>query len=72
MHTMTKGISAPEEPADSKSPAPRAHTQTVIWVHDGPVCVTVVDLPPPHAIGGVCRCAACGGVHEPDRAVRFF
>jgi hypothetical protein len=69
---MTKGISAPDEPADSRLSAPPARAQTVIWIHDGPVCVTVVDQPPPHLTNGVCRCAACGGAHEPDRAVRFF
>jgi hypothetical protein len=69
---MTKGISAPEESADSQPPTPPAPWQMVIWVYDGPVCVTVVDLPPPHVASGVCRCAACGGAHEPDPGARFF
>ena len=51
---------APEEPS----------TPVVIWVHDGPVCVTIVDPPAPHTSSGICRCAACHA-HDPDRAVRY-
>jgi hypothetical protein len=47
-----------------------APTTTVIWIHDGPVCVTVVDPPAPHASSGICRCPACRA-HDPDVAVSF-
>jgi hypothetical protein len=57
---------AGEMPSESAAPLP-----VVMWVHDGPVCVTVVDLPPPYAPRGVCRCPACCA-HDPDEAVRFL
>jgi hypothetical protein len=60
----------PEPPAEGQ-PAPPGATPMVIWVHDGPVCVTVVDPAPPHAPSGICRCAACRA-HDPDAAARFF
>jgi hypothetical protein len=72
---MTKGTLPPAQDApDEKPPAPAElgpPLTTVIWVHDGPVCVTVVDLPPPHASSGICRCAACHA-RDPDRAVCFY
>jgi hypothetical protein len=70
---MTKGMLPPgqEAPEETPLPEPAAPTTMVIWVHDGPVCVTVVDQPLPHVPSGVCRCAACLA-HDPDRAVRFF
>lgn len=67
--TSGKGPPDPQPPAEG-SEVPSG-TTTVIWVHDGPVCVTVVDLPAPHATSGICRCAACRA-HDPDGAVRFF
>jgi hypothetical protein len=74
---MTKGTlpTAPEEPDGTSLPAMPATApvpQTVIWVHDGPVCVTVVDRPSPHAASGVCRCVACHEAYDPDRAVHFY
>jgi hypothetical protein len=70
---MTKEMMPPAQDAPAGDPPPAAEPATtqVIWVHDGPVCVTVVDLPAPHASSGICRCPACLA-HHPDRAVRFF
>jgi hypothetical protein len=70
---MTKQ-QVPPVPEAAQSPTDEASAvlQAVIWVHDGPVCVAVVDLPRPHVASGVCRCEACGGAHRPDRAVSFF
>jgi hypothetical protein len=65
-----------KEPDDALPSAPPpvqpGPTQALIWVHDGPVCVTIVDLPAAHVPRGVCQCPACGGAHDPDGAVRFL
>jgi len=67
------GKKEPGETLPSASPPTKAGpTQVVVWVHDGPVCVAIVDLPTAHVPSGLCRCAACGGAHDPDRAARFF
>jgi hypothetical protein len=70
---MKKGNLPPAQdtPDEDPQPDPAAPMTMVIWVHDGPVCVTVVDLPAPHASSGICRCAACHA-HDPDRAMRYF
>lgn len=70
---MTKGMPppAPDAPEQDPGPGPAVPTTVVVWIHDGPVCVTVVDLPPPHVGGGACNCAACSA-HEPERAIRWF
>ena len=61
------GPGVPDEvPAELATTLP-----VVIWVHDGPVCVTVVNLPAPHAPRGVCRCPVCRA-HDPEEAVRFL
>ena len=60
---MTKGMlpSAQDAPGQNPEPEPAsaAPMTMAIWVHDGPVCVTVVDLPSPHVSSGVCCCPAC-------------
>ena len=72
MRTMTKWTPPHEPHAPDENPQPASvSTTTVIWVHDGPLCVTVVDLPPPHASSGLCRCPACLA-HDPDRAIRYL
>ena len=71
MLEMTKGMWPPEEDAEN-APAPLAPMQTVVWVHDGPVCVTIIDVPPPRRKSAVCHCDACEGASGPDRGVRFF
>lgn len=75
MHAMTKGMLPPEQDApDSDPPAPAPGPAMpmpmVIWVHDGPVCVSIVDTEP-HVPCGACQCAACRA-HDPDRAVRYY
>jgi hypothetical protein len=54
-------------PRASPGPAPMA-----VWVHDGLVCVTVVDVPVHESRSGVCRCAACHADEPADWATRFF
>jgi hypothetical protein len=68
--TAGKPPTAQDAPADEPPPTGGAATMA-IWVYDGPVCVAVVDLPPPHVSSGICRCEACLA-HDPDRAVRYF
>lgn len=68
---MTKGMLPSDEDAPAeRPPAPAEPTPMVIWIHDGPVCVTIVDAPP-HVPCGVCGCAACRA-HVPDHSVRYY
>jgi hypothetical protein len=64
--------SAAEIGADQAKPAAQARTPTAVWVHDGLVCVAVIDLPPPQEPGGVCRCPACHGALQADWAKVFL
>jgi len=62
--------------ADSSAkPSPRPSAprpSTVVWIHDAPVCVEIVDSPPPYPRDGVCRCAACHAAEFADWADRFL
>jgi hypothetical protein len=70
---MTSGKTpGPEDLEASGLPAPSMATQTVIWVQDGPVCVTIIDQPPPPVRRAVCGCAACDRASNSEPAVRFF
>jgi len=61
----------PEPDRPGESPAePEAPTAVVIWVNDGPVCVTTIYTPP-HAPCCACQCTACR-VHQPESAIVFF
>ena len=72
MHAIGTGLPIAEQALDESSPAPAPFPlPMVFWVHDGPVCVTVVDPPSRYASGGVCCCPACRA-HDPDQAVNFF
>jgi hypothetical protein len=42
----------------------------MVWVHDGPVCVEVIEATPVHD-AGVCRCPACHGT-DVDLAALFL
>ena len=70
---MTKGMIPPAQDAPDEAPQPDGTVPTtmVVWVHDGPVCVTVVDHPAQHVSNSLCRCPACLA-HDPDRAVRYY
>ena len=72
---MTEGKLPPAQDAPGEElepgPSPGPPTTTVIWVHDGPVCVTVVDLPPPHVSSGVCCCPACHAASADPAALYF-
>jgi len=57
--------------ADGPPRSPVSEMTVAIWIHDGPVCVTVMDPPPSHAASGICRCPACLA-HDPDRALDFY
>jgi hypothetical protein len=66
-----------KEPAaeNSATTLPRATTPgaaTVLWIHDAPVCVEIVEAPPPVPRDGVCRCAACHAAEFADWAERFL
>jgi len=71
MHAMTQEQLPPARDApDESPPAPGTPMTTVMWIHDGPVCVTVVDTPlrvPCNA----CQCAACR-THQPDLAALYY
>lgn len=57
---------APAAPAVAATPTPM-----VIWVNDGPVCVSIVTSQPTYVPGGVCRCGACRSA-APDPAAPYF
>jgi hypothetical protein len=44
----------------------------VVWVHDGPVCVTIVEEPRRDFHGNTCRCGACRTALPPDDAITFL
>ena len=63
---------APELAGDAASAATSTpQTLTVVWVYDGPVCVTIVDPPAPATHNGVCHCPACHGAFLADWDGRF-
>jgi len=73
MHAMTKGMTPPGEDGpgeETEVPVAPAPMATVMWIHDGPVCVTVVETPP-YAPCGACQCAACRA-HDPDRTLEYL
>ena len=51
----------PAEDTEAPASAPAAQTLTVVWIYEGPVCVSIVDAPAPATHDGVCHCAACHG-----------
>jgi len=72
---MTKGMVPPgpdEAQDDRESELPPARTPTVIWVHDGPVCVDVVDVLPHPVAPANCQCQACVAARHADWAARFL
>jgi hypothetical protein len=61
------------EPAANSEPRPAApQTSTILWIHDAPVCVEIVESPQPKPRDGVCRCAACHAAELADWAERFL
>ena len=71
-HMATRKKSDPE-PSASSTPRPAApRASIVIWIHDAPVCVEIVDAPTPAPRDGVCRCAACHAAELADWAERFL
>jgi hypothetical protein len=65
---------AEEEGAPATAPATSTSSQTttVVWVHDGPVCMTIIDPPAPSAHNGVCHCPACHGSMPDDWDGHFY
>ena len=61
------------EPSANPAPRPtKSNAPTVLWIHDSPVCVEIIDTPPPVPRDGVCRCAACHAAEFADWAERFL
>ncbi len=61
--------------AGSEARLPRAvapRIADVAWVHDGPVCVTIIDGPRPGMHDAYCRCDACQARVMPERASDFI
>lgn len=60
------------EEAHQETPATGWNSPVVLWLHDGPVCVRIIDTPwtdpPPTA----CRCGGCHAGLEADWAERFL
>jgi hypothetical protein len=46
--------------------------RTVIWVHDGPVCVTVIDDSPCPTPALHCQCQACSAANHVEWAARYL
>ena len=68
--TPTPESRAEDGPTPAATPAPQ--TLTVVWVYEGPVCVTVVDTPAVAAThDGVCHCPACHAAMRFDWDDRF-
>jgi hypothetical protein len=44
---------------------------TAVWVHQGPVCVAIIDALPSPPASGICHCAACHGTLIADPAAWF-
>jgi hypothetical protein len=58
-------------PDDLELPLPPLRTPMVVWIHDGPVCVTVVDQIA-CALPRHCQCQACRTTQHADWAVHFL
>jgi hypothetical protein len=73
MHAMTQGMEPPvDEVRERQEQAVTPGLPTVIWVHDGPVCVDVLDVTPAPPPGLHCTCAACAATRHADWANRFL
>jgi hypothetical protein len=48
------------------------HVSVVVNLQPGPLCVAVVDSPPPQPSGGICRCPACHGNLNAELASWFL
>ena len=62
---------------DGAAPAPRPASNTgsvaeVVWVHEGPVCVRIVDEPRRGIHDHSCQCAGCQASRLPDPAEYFL
>jgi hypothetical protein len=44
----------------------------VVWVHDGAVCVTIVDQPRRDFHDNTCRCGGCQASRPADPAAYFL
>jgi len=71
-HRMTPTPESRAEAAPAAAAAPAPQTLTVVWVYEGPVCVTVVDNPVDFPHDGVCHCAACHAAMCADLDDHFF
>jgi len=73
MHAMTKGMEplSDDAQANEERSVP-LRVPTVIWVHDGPVCVDVVDMTPAPPPDLHCTCVACAATRHAEWANRFL
>ena len=72
---MTPEPESPEVPEAGIEPPPapvKRQALTVVWVYQGPVCMTIIDPPAPAKHGGVCHCPACHGAQFDDWDDRFY
>jgi hypothetical protein len=73
MRRMASRKQPTAEPAASPESRPTApRTSTILWINDSPVCVQIIDSPPPHPRDGMCRCPACHAAEIGDLAERFL
>jgi hypothetical protein len=64
---------AADDPAPPMSPPVAPATwPMVIWLADGPVCVSIVEAPQYSWHDNACRCGGCRGSIEGDWAERFL
>lgn len=59
------------DPRSAPAPA-QQQALTVVWVFEGPVCMTIVDPPAPPKHGGVCHCPGCHGAQFDDWDGHFY
>jgi len=70
-HVARRPVPDTEGPDDAPRPA-GFRLPVAVWVHDGPICVTVIDEPYRELRDGVCRCAGCHAALLADRTVEFI
>jgi hypothetical protein len=60
------------EEAHRDAPATEWNSPVVLWLHDGPVCVRIVDAPRRDLTQSSCRCGGCRAAHHADWAAMFL
>jgi hypothetical protein len=60
-----------ESEGSEAAPPARPPTTLVAWIHDGPVCVSIIDEPR-RAHESACRCGGCHASAQADLAAQFL